>query len=106
MNGIIKKHARQVIRNNPVHNPIRDAEGFYRETAPHFTNMKVFYLSKEDIKSICDQKRVEERFSSARLIRGTQRLHHFKDVPGSSTHLRVKAVSTLDDNHYKDVRLL
>ena len=78
----------------------------FEETKKHFANMKVFYLDTEEIERIYEEKNLQERYDAAKTLKGTQRLHHFKAIPGQCTHLKVKPVSTLDDSHYKTMRIM
>ena len=78
----------------------------FEETKKHFANMKVFYLDTEEIERIYEEKNLQERYDAAKTLKGTQRLHHFKCIPGQCTHLKVKPVSTLDDSHYKTMRIM
>ena len=68
--------------------------------------MKVFYCNTEDIQRIYEDNNLQERYDASRTLPGTQRLHHFKCIPGQNTHLKVKPVSTLDDTHYKTMRIM
>ena len=106
LGSLVKSHARKQISKNPIRCPIRCPRSFAEETEKHFKNMKVFYCDKDDIQRIYEEHNLQERYDASRTLAGTQRLHHFKCIPGQNTHLKVKAVSTLDDTHYKTMRIL
>ena len=68
--SIVKRHARQLITNKAIGCPIRSPETFYEETKKHFKNMEVFYVSKERIQEISEEKNLKGRFEKTRTIPG------------------------------------
>ena len=68
--------------------------------------MAVFYCDKDQIQKIYEDYNLQDRYNASRTLAGTHRLHHFKCIPGQNTHLKVKPVSTLDDSHYKTMRIM
>ena len=101
LGSIVKKHARQVINNQPIGCPIRSPETFYQETKKHFKNMQVFYVSNARIEEISAQKNLQKRFEKSKTIPGTQRLHHFCSIEGNPNQLKAKPTSNLNDDFYK-----
>ena len=54
-----------------------------------FSGIKFFFVSQDDVLST--EKQLKERFSAAKTITGTQKLHRF--VPNDKTTLRVYDLS-------------
>ena len=105
LGSIVKAHARQVIKDNPYNNPIKDPKSFYENAKSHYQGMKIFYVSEQQIQEICAKVKMDERLVAATTIKGTHRLHSFKSIPGDTKHLLVKPVSKLPDSEAKVVRI-
>ena len=94
--ALLKNHCRQVIIDNKVNCPVKDAESFYLEVEQHFKNSKFFFIPVTKIQDITEKMKISERFQLAKRITNTLRLHHYEAIDGVYTHLKVKEISTQD----------
>ena len=100
----MKRNAGRIAQKNPINNPVRNAEGLFNVTSQTFQNsMVVFYVSKEEILSICEEKNMEERVAATRTIPNTRKSHYFQSVPGEPNKILTK--TTAFSSHPKVVRI-
>lgn len=65
--------------------------------------MVVFYVSKAEIDSICEEKNMGDRADSTVTVTHTRKSHYFQAVPGETKKILVK--TTAFSRHSNIVRI-
>ena len=76
--GTLKRSVARASLQRPSTDQILTAEEFYNYCHQKMSNIKCFFTRKEEVEAVAEG--LEERFSQAMTIPGTQKHHHFSPV--------------------------
>ena len=89
----MKRNAAREVERNTLANPVRDSLELFQVTEAKFKTFKVFHVSENQIKEICDRHGIAERFDAAEPILGIRQFHQFDSVQNCTDKLCVKYLS-------------
>ena len=89
--GTIKREASYYSLKQPYSNQILTAKDLFYFAEKYLQNIKVFYISKNEIKLKVDF--LKERFAKSKTIAGTRSYHSFVPFDGNKLHVRKFSLS-------------
>ena len=79
--GTIKREATKASLRRPNKNHIQTPEDLFIFTKTHLSGIKTYFVSDVEIRSVYEQY-LEERFLSAKTLKGRKKFHCFKPTNG------------------------
>ena len=81
------------MERNQIGNPVRDSLGLFQVTENKFKTFKVFHVSENEIREICNRYGIAERFDAAKAIIGIRQFHQFDAVDKRTNQLSIRYLS-------------
>ena len=100
--GSAKREAALESLRRPVDQQILNTEDFYKFIKEKFKNVEVEFVSQAEIDNLHSEV-LEERFESAKTIKGTLGFHSYSPIPGCYDSITVKKYDL--SNVYKKVKV-